>query len=139
MNIDLITKLAKLANNNPNEHEANSAARRVCQLLAEGKFQFGAVVQTTAEARIPNPYYANPASASSSYWNDVLKQANAAQQQSADQNKYQPYYQQQNYNPYTRQRPKIKLKCTRCGIDYVIDFNGPPEYFVCISCAMKGL
>jgi hypothetical protein len=40
MNYDLITKLAKLANNNPNEHEANLAARKVCKLLAEGKFTF---------------------------------------------------------------------------------------------------
>lgn len=41
MNYELIIKLAKLANNNPNEHEANSAARKVCILLAEGGFKFG--------------------------------------------------------------------------------------------------
>lgn len=40
MNIDLITKLAKLANNNPNDNEANSAARKVCRLLADGEFKF---------------------------------------------------------------------------------------------------
>ena len=40
MNIDLITKLAKLANNNPNEHEANLAARKACKLIAEGNFKF---------------------------------------------------------------------------------------------------
>lgn len=40
MNFNLITKLAKLANNNPNENEANLAARKVCRLLAEGKFEF---------------------------------------------------------------------------------------------------
>lgn len=40
MNYDLIIKLAKLANNNPNENEANLAARKVCKLLAEGNFQF---------------------------------------------------------------------------------------------------
>lgn len=40
MNFDLITKLAKLANNNPNENEANLAARKVCRLLAEGEFKF---------------------------------------------------------------------------------------------------
>lgn len=33
MNTDLISKLIKLANNNPNEHEANLAARKVCQML----------------------------------------------------------------------------------------------------------
>jgi|SRR5215831_3286560 len=40
MNFDLITKLAKLANNNPNENEANAAARKVCKLLAEANFKF---------------------------------------------------------------------------------------------------
>jgi len=38
MNTELIIKLAKLANNNPNDNEANSAARKVCKLLEEGKY-----------------------------------------------------------------------------------------------------
>ncbi len=41
MNLDLLIKLVKLANNNPNEHEANSAARRACKLIAEGNYDFG--------------------------------------------------------------------------------------------------
>lgn len=40
MKLELIIKLVKLANNNPNENEANSAARRVCKLIAEGDFKF---------------------------------------------------------------------------------------------------
>jgi len=40
VNLKLIEKLAKLANNNPNDNEANSAARRVCKLLAEGNFKY---------------------------------------------------------------------------------------------------
>jgi hypothetical protein len=39
MNLDLLKKLIKLANHNPNEHEANSAARRACKLLEDFKFQ----------------------------------------------------------------------------------------------------
>lgn len=39
MDKDLIIKLAKLANNNPNENEANAAARKVCRLLAEDNFK----------------------------------------------------------------------------------------------------
>src|SRR6516165_11215196 len=42
MNYDLIIKLAKLANNNPNDNEANQAARKVCRLLAEANFNFPA-------------------------------------------------------------------------------------------------
>lgn len=33
MNLEIVKKLIKLANNNPNEHEANSAARKVCREL----------------------------------------------------------------------------------------------------------
>jgi len=35
---DKIQKLIKLANNNPNDHEANSAARMACKLLKDYKF-----------------------------------------------------------------------------------------------------
>lgn len=37
---DLIIKLIRLANNNSNEHEANLAARRVCLMLRDYKFEF---------------------------------------------------------------------------------------------------
>lgn len=40
MNLELLTKLVKLANNNPNENEANLAARKVCKIIEENKFQF---------------------------------------------------------------------------------------------------
>lgn len=40
MNLELIKKLVKLANNNPNENEANLAARKVCRMIEEGKFEF---------------------------------------------------------------------------------------------------
>lgn len=38
MNFDLIEKLIRLANNNPNENEANLAARKVCKFLHDHKF-----------------------------------------------------------------------------------------------------
>lgn len=40
MNIDLIIKLARLANENPNENEANLAARKVCSLIKAGNYKF---------------------------------------------------------------------------------------------------
>ncbi len=39
MNIDLLKKLTRLANNNPNENEANMAARKVCIMLQEGNWE----------------------------------------------------------------------------------------------------
>ncbi len=38
MDLDLLKKLVKLANHNSNEHEANSAARRVCQMIEKANF-----------------------------------------------------------------------------------------------------
>jgi len=38
MNLDLLKKLVRLANNNPNENEANLAARKACKLLEEADF-----------------------------------------------------------------------------------------------------
>ena len=40
MNLELLIKLVKLANNNPNENEANLAARKVCRIIAEGNYKF---------------------------------------------------------------------------------------------------
>ena len=34
MNIELLTNLVRLANNNPNDNEANAAARKVCKMIA---------------------------------------------------------------------------------------------------------
>lgn len=39
MDLDILKKLVRLANNNPNEHEANSAARKVCKILEEDGFK----------------------------------------------------------------------------------------------------
>lgn len=38
MNLDRLKALIRLANNNPSEHEANLAARKVCKILAENSF-----------------------------------------------------------------------------------------------------
>lgn len=60
MNLDLLIKLVKLANNNHNEHEANSAARRACKLIAEGNYKFSEVkAQPKVEIRQPQPWPGN--------------------------------------------------------------------------------
>ena len=87
MNIDLITKLAKLANNNPNEHEANLAARKVCRLLEEGKFLFNGT--RTAVDKIPN-------AGNYGTWNDVKRstepQWRSTPPESGSYNNYQDYF-----------------------------------------------
>ncbi len=49
MNLDRLKALIRLANNNPSEHEANSAARRVCQELAKNDFAWIRPVRTAAD------------------------------------------------------------------------------------------
>ncbi len=56
MNLDLLKKLTKLANHNPNDHEANSAARRVCKMLEECNFTLTPVAKD------------NPLT-----WNDIVR------------------------------------------------------------------
>lgn len=64
MNVDLIIKLARLANENPNENEANLAARKVCQLLKAANYKFNGAAPT------PPPIYKQPAPKT---WNDVKR------------------------------------------------------------------
>lgn len=54
INFTHVAALIRLANNNPSEHEANAAARKVCKLLAEYKF-----VQNTVRAE-PRPQPSRP-------------------------------------------------------------------------------
>lgn len=51
MNLDRLKALIRLANNNPSENEANTAARRVCQELAKDDFRIlnGTFPRTAAD------------------------------------------------------------------------------------------
>ncbi len=53
--LELLKKLTKLANHNPNDHEANSAARRVCKMLEDANFNLVATWNDTKKTR--EPYY----------------------------------------------------------------------------------
>jgi hypothetical protein len=45
MDIDKLTKLVKLANHNPNDNEANAAARKVCSMIEKENFNFNNTYQ----------------------------------------------------------------------------------------------
>lgn len=118
MNLDLITKLAKLANNNPNDNEANAAARKVCRLLAEGEFKFN------GSSSSPIPPGNRPEDGGT--WNDVRRSAESFWKS------YYPYEREYNTRPPTNPKPDPKVKCKVCKVEYSIDAN--PYYFVCASC-----
>lgn len=67
MNLDLLKKLVRLANNNPNDNEANLAARKVCRMIEEGKFNFGAAALQTPPQTPPK------ATHQPTTWNDVKR------------------------------------------------------------------
>lgn len=151
MNKDLIVKLAKLANNNPNDNEANAAARKVCRLLAEGNFNFGTPVQPVQPKETPK----------GGTWNDVERskepQWRSTPPPSPDytnpewgnwfENWYRDYFSyggkdQQNphahkssyYNPYeSGPRKKSIHACNRCGRPQWL-FNHMTNNYTCISC-----
>ncbi len=63
MKLEILNKLIALANNNPNEHEANTAARRVCKAIIEDKFVIsgGPVTNTTVPPKTsPKQQQSNP-------------------------------------------------------------------------------
>lgn len=62
LTIEKLKALIRLANNNPNEHEANLAARKVCQSLDNGQF---AIIQGVSKDKFED--------AAAKTWNDVKR------------------------------------------------------------------
>jgi len=65
MDIEKLKKLIRLANNNPNEHEANLAARKACKALAEDDFKSLKAttwndIKRTTEPTWKSSYKSNP-------------------------------------------------------------------------------
>lgn len=157
MNLDLLTKLVKLANNNPNENEANLAARKVCKLIQEGDFKFNGVAQKPPSGPTIRTA-SNPSSPGSDWMRDFYTKPPDPAKQNAPWT-YKPSEEQRKYyedlmrdfitvdfdsdpyaNPYTKKRPareKRPLKCSRCGVEQQTAFVGPPQVYVCHACHWK--
>lgn len=56
MNLDLIQKLIRLANNNPNDNEANLAARKACKMLEDYQFNATPKVSPKVTVKPQSPY-----------------------------------------------------------------------------------
>jgi hypothetical protein len=125
MNLDQIKKLVKLANNNPNEHEANSAARMVCKLIEEAEFKF------SEDSKLPF----NPAQAQQDFMRhaqeEMMKQREAYQRQqqtASQQNAYSGFYGYgQNY------QGAANIRCPYCGLSGYIFNVG--DHTVCTNCS----
>lgn len=139
MNLDLIIKLVKLANNNPNENEANLAARKVCKLIAEGNFKFSSNGNITSKPeekpltwndvkRSTEPYWrsSGPSRNPWDLFNDFYRENRS------NQNKH--YYEAGWNIPNTSRKEKecIDRKCTKCGV--IVSTSNKAEIFVCGIC-----
>lgn len=102
MNLDLIIKLAKLANNNPNEHEANAAARKVCQLLAEGNFNFGLNIERTKEPDFKSKYPPSDNPFKDVFYDSIINDV------------YEQYINNFYYGSRKEQKNKRVNKCIHC-------------------------
>jgi hypothetical protein len=85
--INMIQKLIRLANNNPNDNEANVAARRACKLLD------GYLFPVTQQSNVKPA--SNPTSPHYDPFEDLFRRA---RQQAADAAKKEQH--RQNYNPF---------------------------------------
>ena len=152
MNLELLIKLVKLANNNPNDNEANLAARKVCKMIAEANFQFpGNGHRVDARAR---PF--DVGDIFEQFRRDVEEQTRRESERSErrrerEANAYSsvwdiPYQESASdwtpprYSPPPRQNPppprpeKRPLQCTKCGNTIMTGFVGVPQAFVCNKC-----
>lgn len=85
MNIEILKKLIALANNNPNNHEANSAARRVCKMLGEamdsGKLNFKSKPKVASHD--PRYTYAPPKSTDPFNMADIIEMMRKVREEQA--------------------------------------------------------
>lgn len=125
MNLNLLIKLVKLANNNPNENEANLAARKVCKLIAEDNYQFNE--PKTAQAK--EGEWSGFSYPSNYDWFKDFYTQDFEQRRRNQQNVYEPYVQ---YEEPKKKKPKTKRVCTKCGLD--VETSNTEEVFVCYIC-----
>lgn len=145
MNLELIIKLVKLANNNPNENEANQAARKVCQLIAAGKFKFNSngnqLINQPRSANTYNPtvsYEKEPFDPFEFLRNYTKQYSSPFDRKSYDKETWGPEYVPFNYEPIKKkEKPKQKLYCMKCNKEYMTAFVGPPQMFKCNLCVWE--
>lgn len=164
MNLELIIKLVKLANNNPNDNEANLAARKVCKIIAEGNYQFNQsqssnTAKPAADAWkvIFNRFYTgsrgfegnpwtNPFTRDNKYYKEPINYKPFTEESRKDgfwdipfTGKTEPdskIYESYNYES-KKERSKTILKCNECGTERETSFQGMPYDFKCYHCHWK--
>jgi len=158
VNLELLIKLVKLANNNPNDNEANSAARRVCKMIAEADYKFinnnptnfkstpnpstgfnpfEEIIRNMRNQRTPynsyNPY--------ENIWKNPFTQPEPTKQPFYDgmwaNESKERAYPINEYDPITgkrKEKPKRNLMCNTCNKSFNTIFQGLESLFICNDC-----
>lgn len=154
MNLKLLTKLVKLANNNPNENEANLAARKVCKIIEESQFKFVPDEDLTRGGHNAPQYathvYSSPPSPSYDWIVDYIKRATVSPDyETFKQGSWSNPFETPQWNTspnkddekyYTRRKErgfgdtKRNLTCSKCNQKKETIFIGLEEVFVCNEC-----
>ncbi len=131
-----LKKLVALANNNPNDNEANFAARKVCRILAEKKFSF---IQQRVEPRVAT--VSTPPNSNDFYkkYYQPNREQNRYYKEDFDFSKIKVDFGKYSYSWFDEEIPKPKkekkiLKCSKCNLEQETAFVGPPQVYVCNKC-----
>jgi len=152
MDIEKLKAIIRLANNNPNDNEANLAARKACKILAEDDFRalnqantitsWKDIKRSTEPAWRSEPYGAQGSPEARAYQEDWFRKwnaywSNAEKEPTQDKTAWDG---EVRYNPFV-DKPKKESrtkKCSRCGVE-VSTFRFKEEPFVCTVCHWKDL
>lgn len=150
MNLDLLMKFVRLATNNPNEHEANSAARRVCKMIADNGYSLNVTRQAPPNPKVTvvstpqgagdwfNEFFKNRPNYETRGTNPRTGQSNPYTEGSWDYGEVppNPYKQKRppkSYDNETKPRPEKQLKkCTRCGAEN--ETRNVNNVYICNTC-----
>lgn len=152
MNNDIVKKLIELACNNPNENEANAAARKVCRMIKEDNFSIlnGSVFTP------PRPQPQAPrgpsmedilrdmqrkAAEAAAREHERVRNANAAWERAEAERREKARKQQAARDKYRdtgyTNATTRNVKCSICGKDKSTLYQGPVEKFMCAVCKFE--
>lgn len=163
MNLDLIQKLIRLANNNPNDNEANLAARKACKMLEDYKFPSSnttppknATYGEQTRNNGPSPFNSGPPNRpgfgfdfDDRFWEEILKQGSRFYRKDQGEPFYKSHTKQEKFynddgsrfNPLTeefkkpsQQKEERELVCVECKEKKKTKFVGLPECYICNEC-----
>lgn len=157
MDLDLIRKLIRLANNNPNDNEANLAARKACKMIADGKvFEHFAKIATPPASGTRQGFTQHGDVDPYDIMTELMerlrrdkersKQTQQAQERKYKEQKERERYTQGTWEPPDYENPMWKgsdgvnkrmLRCSKCGQAKPTRFRGAPDIWICMECRGK--